>query len=217
MIRPGATRSSRALLQQVIDGEVLLDQSQAAPQGVSGLLGRESLKAAVADAIVLTEITVNRLQTVVGLARDDVGLLPFGIALPANDALMSESRSHIVERRSPRDDGVGFTLMLGQQYRDPTIIRMEQLGEVAVGEQTTLFVSLLAQAKGLVQQPLGSGKTLDAQLHILGGGEVEEHGDEVGIDEALSMPRRIVDADGHPEDLSVLDVVVGTHVFKDDF
>ena len=37
------------------------------------------------DAIVLTEITVNRLQTMVGLACDDVGFVPFGVAFPAND------------------------------------------------------------------------------------------------------------------------------------
>ena len=66
-----------------------LHQSQAALQGVSGLLRRESLKAAVADAIVLAEIMVNRLEAVVGLASDDVRLLALGVALPANNPLMS--------------------------------------------------------------------------------------------------------------------------------
>src|SRR5262245_9363222 len=90
--------SRAAFLQQVIDGEVLLHQRQATPQSVGGLLGCEPLEAAMPDPIVLTEITVDCLQTVVGLAGDDVGLLPFGITLPANDALMSQSCSHIMER-----------------------------------------------------------------------------------------------------------------------
>lgn len=71
------------------------------------------------DAIVLTELTVNRLQTMVGLACDDVGFVPFDMAFPANDALMRQSCSHIVERGSPRNDNLGVTLMLGQQHRDP--------------------------------------------------------------------------------------------------
>src|SRR4051812_48282035 len=53
----GALVSSATFLQQLVDGEVLLHQRQAAPQGVSGLLGREPLQTAMADAIVLAEVT----------------------------------------------------------------------------------------------------------------------------------------------------------------
>src|SRR5262245_17583171 len=94
---PGARGSGTAFLQQVIDEEALLNQSQAAPQGMSRLLGREALKSTVADAIVLAEVAVDGIQAMVGLTSDDVGLLPFGVALPTNDALMSESCSHIME------------------------------------------------------------------------------------------------------------------------
>ena len=139
---------SGCLLQQVVDGEVLLDQRQAARQGMSGLLGREPFQTAMADAVVLAEVTVNRLEAVVGLASDDVRLLAFGVSLPANNPLMSESCSDIVERGASRDDGVGVALMLGQHVRDPTVAGVEQLGEVAVGEQSTLLVGLLAEAEG---------------------------------------------------------------------
>ena len=199
----GALVSSATFLQQVVDGEVLLDQRQAAPQGVSGLLGREPLETAMADAIVLAEITVDRLEAVVGLASDDMRLLAFGVSLPANNPLMSQSCSDIVEGGASRDDGVGEALVLGQHMSDPTVVDAEQLGEVAVGEQSTLLVGLLAEADGLVQQPLGSGETIDALLHVLGGGDVEEDGDEFGVRDALAMAGRVVDADGHPERLAV--------------
>jgi hypothetical protein len=68
-----------------------------------------------------------------------------------------------------------------------------------------------------VQQPLGSGKTVDAPVHVLGGREVEEDGDEFGVGDALVSPRRVVNGDGHPEHLSVFDMVAGTHVLEDDF
>ena len=172
----GALVSSAAFLQQVIDGEVFLHQRQAATQGVSGLLRREPLQAAMADAIVLAEVTVDRLKAVVSLASDDMRLLAFGVSLPANNPLMSQSCSDVVERGASWDDGVGEALMLGQHMCDPTVVDAEQLGEVAVGEQSALLVGLLAEADRLAQQPLRSGKTIDSQLHVLGGGDLEEDG-----------------------------------------
>ena len=135
IIDPTTPESRAAFLQQVIDGEVLLHQRQATAQGVGGLLGRQPLEAAMPDPIVLTEITVHSLQAVVGLAGDDVGLLPFRITLPANNSLMSKSCPHIVERGAPRDDGLGVALMPGQQDGDPTVVHREQLGQVTVGEE----------------------------------------------------------------------------------
>ena len=72
----GKTRSATFFLQQIIDRKILPDQGQAATQGVRGLLGRESFQTAVADAIVLAEVTVDGLQTVVGLAPTRCGSLP---------------------------------------------------------------------------------------------------------------------------------------------
>ncbi len=107
--------------------------------------------------------------------------------------------------------------MSGQQRRDPAVVDVEQLGEIAVGEQSPLLVGLPAQAERLAQQPLGGREALDPGLHVLGGREVEEDGDQLGIGDALVTSRRIPEADGHPEDLPVPDVVVGAHVLDDDF
>jgi len=107
--------------------------------------------------------------------------------------------------------------MFGQDLGDTAIAYMEQLGEVAVGEQSTLLVSLLTQAKRLAQQPLGGRKALDAQSHVLRGGEVEEDGDKIGIRDALALAGRVVDTDGHPECLSMCNVVLGAHVLEYDF
>ena len=192
-------------------------ESQAALQRVSGLLWSEFLKAAVADPVVLAEIVVNRFEAVVGLASNDVWVLSLGVALPANNPLMSQPRSNIVEGRASRNDRVGTLLIPGQKGADVTAAGMEHLGDVAVGKQSALFVSLLAHAAGLVQQPLGRGKAIDAPLHILGGGDDEEDGDEFGIDDAPVLSGRVVDADGHPEHLPVFDMVAGTHVLENDF
>ena len=108
-----------------IDGQILLDKSQAARQGMSGLLRGEPLEAAVPDAIVLAEITVNCLQAVVGLASHNVRLLAFGVSLPANNAFMSQSRSHVVEGRTSRDERPGDALMFGQYSGDSAVIAVE--------------------------------------------------------------------------------------------
>ncbi len=71
-----AIPSTAPLLQQVVDGEVLFDQPHAAPEGVGRLLRCEPLKAAVPHAVVLTEITVNRLEAVVRLAATTCGSFP---------------------------------------------------------------------------------------------------------------------------------------------
>ena len=76
-------------LQQVVYREVLLDQRQTTLKDVSGLLWREPFETAMADAVVLAEVTIDRLKAVVGLAGDDVRFLAFGISLPANNPLMS--------------------------------------------------------------------------------------------------------------------------------
>jgi hypothetical protein len=208
--------SATVFLQQVIDRKILPDQRQAAAQGVRCLLGREPLQTAVADAIVLAQVTIDGFQTVVRLPSDDVRLFAFGIALPANDPLMSQPCSNIVKRGTPRDQGVGVTLMLGQQLGDPTIVGMKQFGEVAVGEETALLVSLLAEAEGLVQEALGSGQALDPPLHILGGGEVEKDRDKLGVRDPLAVGGWVIDADSHPQRLAVCEVFLGAHVLGDD-
>ena len=93
----------------------------------------------------------------------------------------------------------------------------EQFGEVAVGEQSTLLVSLLAEAERLVQQSLGSGPAIDPLLHVLRGGEVEEDRDKLGVRDPLAVGGRVIDADGHPQCLAVGEVLLGAHVLGYNF
>ena len=130
----GKTTSATVFLQQIIDRKILPDQGQAATQGVRGLLGRQPFDSAVADAIVLAEVTVHCLETVVGLARRQMWLLTLSVTFPTNNSFMSQSRSGVVEGGTARDDGVGEALMLAQHVSDRSIAGVEQLGEVAVGE-----------------------------------------------------------------------------------
>jgi hypothetical protein len=213
--RRGAPASSVVVLQQVVDGEVLLDQRQTAPKGVSSLLWREPFHTAMADAVVLAKIMIDCIKAVVGLTSDDVRFLAFGVSLPTNNPLMSQSCSDVVECGASWDDGFGEALVLRQDLRDPAIADAEQLSQIAVGEQSTLFVGLLAEADRFTQQPLGSGKAIDAQLHVLRGGDVEEDGDQLDVRDALLPPGRIVAADGHPKRLPVYKVVFGAHVLED--
>jgi hypothetical protein len=89
--------SSTLSLQQVVDRQVLSHQAEATRQGLRGLFGSQALESAVADAVVLPEIAVHGLEAVVRLAGDDVRLLAFGVTLPANNPLMCEPRSDIVQ------------------------------------------------------------------------------------------------------------------------
>ena len=84
-------------LQQIVDRKILPDQGQATTRAWRRSARRESFQTTVTDAIVLSEVTVDGLQTVVGLARDEVRLLALGVVLPTNDLLMSKPRSNIVD------------------------------------------------------------------------------------------------------------------------
>jgi hypothetical protein len=113
------------------------------------------------------------------------------------------------------NNGVGTSLMFGQHLSDPTVVDAEQFGEIAVGEQSALLVRLLAKAERLAQQPLRSGKAIDAQLRVLRSGNVEEYGDQIHVRYSLVPFGRVVEADGHPERLSVYNVVFGAHLLED--
>src|SRR5271166_1871282 len=119
-----------------------------------------------------------------------------------------------MEGRASRNDRVSALLIPGQECADVTAAGMEHLGDVAVGKQAALLVSLLAHAASLVQQPFGRRKTIDAPLHVLGGGDLEENGHEFGVGDALVPAWRVVDAHGHPERLPVFDMVAGTHMLE---
>ena len=111
--------SSVVILQLVVDVEVLLDQGQTAFDEVCSFLRCEPLNTAMADAIILAEVTIDRVETVVSLASDDVRLFAFGVSLPANDPLMSQSCSHVMECGASWNNGVGASLVLGQHLSDP--------------------------------------------------------------------------------------------------
>jgi hypothetical protein len=78
-------------------------------------------------------------------------------------------------------------------------------------------VRLLAKAERLAQQPLGSGKAIDAQFHVFRRGDVEEDGDKFHVRYALVPFGWVVEANGHPEHLPVYKVVFGSHVLGDNF
>jgi len=204
-------------LEKIIDIEVLLDELQAAGESMRGVLGREALEAAMADTVVLTEVAIDGLEAVVGLAGDDVGFLSFGVAFPADDAFVSEAGADVVEGCAAGDDFTAIAFMLGEHGGDGAVVSIEELGEVAVGKESSLLVSLVAEPDSLVQQALGGGDALDAVLHVIVRAEIEEHGNEVGVDDALLMSWRVIDADGHPEDLAVGDVVLRAQMLKESF
>jgi hypothetical protein len=204
-----------SFLQEVIDGEILLYERKTAAQGVGRLLWGEPLQTAMADAIVLAQVAVNGIQAVVGLASDDVRFLAFGVSLPANNPLMSQSSSEVVESSAAGYDGFRRALVLHEHGSDPAVAAAEQLREVAVGKQSTLLVRLLAKADRFTQQALGSRQAIDAQLGVLGSGKVEENGDKVDVGDALVESGWVVEADGHPERLTVDKMVFGTHVLED--
>ncbi len=206
-----------SFLQQVVDGEILLYQRHAASQGVSRFLRGQALQSTVTDPIVLAQVVIDRIKAVVCLASDDVRFLAFGISLPANNALMSQSSSDIVQSGAPGNERVGLALMLGQQLTNPTAVGAKHLCEIAVGKQSPLLVSLFAQTDCFTQQSLASRQAIDTQVHVLGSGDVEQYWDQLGIGDALVTNGRVVDADGHPEYLTMGEMVFGTLVLGDNF
>src|ERR1700740_2233321 len=150
-----------------------------------------------------------------GFASDDVRFFAFGISLPANNAFMSQSSSDVVKSGASGNDCVGSALVLGQQLGNPSVVEAEQLCEIAVGEQSALLVGLFTEAERFPQHPLASWKAIDAQLRVLGGRDIEEDGDQLGIGNAFLTSGRVVDADGHPEHLTMHDMVLGAHVLDD--
>jgi hypothetical protein len=181
------------------------------------LLGRKPLEPATPNAIVLTEVTVDCVETVVCLASNDVRFFALDVSLPANDSLVGDPRSHVVERGAPRDDRVGGALVVGQSNADLDVAYVEDLSDVAVGKEPTLVVGLLAHAESLVQQPCASRNAIDASFGILSGGDVEKNRDQFGGGDALAPSRRMVEGNGHPEHLPVLDMVARTQVLREDF
>jgi hypothetical protein len=105
--------------------------------------------------------------------------------------------------------------MFAQQLSDPAVTGAEQFGEIAVGEQPSLLVRLLAEPDCLAQHPLRSRESIDAHLHVLGGGDIKKYRDQVDVGDALPSKWSIVDAHAHPKDLPVQNVLFGTHVLED--
>ena len=93
---------------------------------------------------------------------------------------MSDPSSDIVKRGTPRDDGFGGPLGLGEDLADVVTAHMEHLCDIAVREQAPLRVSLLAQTASSVQELFGCRVCCHVPLHVVGRGEVEEDGDEFG-------------------------------------
>ena len=81
VLRMGENAPSISLLrEQIVDLEVLSHQTHAAVESVGGLLRREPLEAAAADAIVLPEVAVHGFETVVRLASEYFQVLSAGVA-----------------------------------------------------------------------------------------------------------------------------------------
>ena len=204
-------------LEHVVDGEVFVDESEAAVECLRGQFRSEALESAVSNAIVLPEIAVNGVESVVGLPCDKVWIFAFGIAFPADDPFVGETGANIMQGGSAGDDGLGGAFMFGEDFGDGGVAGVEKFGEVAVGEQRSLLVGLFAEPAGAVQEAFLGRPSVEALLDVIGGAEIENDGDEIDVGDALPMARRIIEADGHPEDLAVGDVLEGTEVLGQDF
>ena len=104
------------------------------------------MEATMSDAVVVAEVAVHRFQTVVGLPGDLVRFFAFGISLPADDAFVSQAGADVVQGGPTRDEFLGFPFMGRQDMGDLRVVSVEDLGEVAVRQESPLLVSLSAQA-----------------------------------------------------------------------
>ncbi len=86
------------------------------------MVWRHALLPAVPDAIELSQVAIDGLQAVVGFAGDLLGRLALGEALPADEALVGEAGTDVMEGGPSRDEGLGLALVIGQQSGDGRVV-----------------------------------------------------------------------------------------------
>jgi hypothetical protein len=205
------------ILEQIVNGQVFENETDGATERVSGLLWGESLEATAAHPIVHSEVMIDGFETVVGFLGNDMGILTFGVTFPTDDAFVSETRTNIVESGTTRDNGLRGSLMLGEDEGNSAIVGVEDLGEIAVGKQSPLAMRLFTKTDAALEETFRSWHAVDATLNVLRGADIEENRNELGVDHSLTMAWRVLDADGHPEELAMHDVVERSNVLSEDF
>lgn len=168
------------------------------------------------DAIVLSEVAVDGLEGVVGLASNDRGFFPFEESLSADDAFVCGSGTDVVDGGTTRDDLAGFAFMGSEGGGNVAVGSADQFSQIAVGKQSALIVGLFAESKRFGEQLGTTTGSRDSVINILRRREVEDDRDEVGVGSALMTSWRVVDADCQPQDLAVGDVLTGSKVFGKD-
>lgn len=205
------------IFEQIVNGNVFENEADSAIERVSRLLWGKALESTVTHAVVHAEVTIDRLQAVVGLFGNEMGILTFGKTFPADDAFVSQTGTDIVERGATRNNGLGAALMRCENNGHSVVIGVEDLSKIAIGKQSSLAVRLLTETKTALEETLGCGYSIEAPLHILRGADIEQNGNQFGVEYSLTMTWRVIDTDGHPEELTMPYVLERSNVLRKDF
>jgi len=104
-------KSSLFALQFFIDLPVRFNQRDAAVQNMSCLDSAEPLAVTVSHAVKLSQIAIDRFNTMVGLASDLIGTLAVNIPFATNNLFVRHTTAGIVNRPAPGDDRVVLTFV----------------------------------------------------------------------------------------------------------
>ena len=130
------------------------DQPPATVQHVGRLFLAQVQPPAVPHAIELSQVTIHRLDAVVGLARHLLACLALAIPLPADQPLVRQPRPYIVQRRPPRYQTVAAPIVVGQHPGHLRVVAAQQHRQIAIAQQASLLVGLPAQPQTTPQQAL---------------------------------------------------------------
>ena len=141
------------------------------------------------------------LRAVECFLGDLTGRLLFHEALIADDRLVGDGTTHVVDGTTAWDQFTCIILVFQHMFRNPANGQVEQERYIGVAEHRTLFMSLAEETNdfrrvGLHSHPLALGL-----LDVLGRNQVQHDRHEAGILDAFVTRRRIVDRDSRPQDL----------------
>lgn len=100
---------------------------------------------------------------------DHLGALAFAKALPADDSFVGHTAADVVNGSATRDDHALLSFVRGERASDSGIGDSEHGGQVDIGQERALFVSLAMQPDATSEQTFRCRNAIQLCLKIVVG------------------------------------------------
>jgi len=121
-------------LQFFVKLEILLDQTLTVIEGESDLLRAHAELTALAHAIKVSQITIDRRQAVMSLAGDLIRSFALEV-LAADDCFVGLATAEVMQRRAARDQLLRMALVSREHGSNLSIAAIEQLRQIDVAQE----------------------------------------------------------------------------------